>query len=161
MNIKLGLITIGLLLSFGFLYQSNESLTKKKSKSQEELAAIDLLLNQQVASWNNGSVAGFMEGYWKNDSLRFITRKGVKTGWQTVLHMYQTSYPTKEKLGTLSFEIKERRIIDQQNQMANYVGMYRVDKIENGAAQRDSGYFSLILRKIENKDWKIIIDHTF
>ncbi len=109
----------------------------------------------------DGSLKGLMQGYWKSDSLSFITRKGERKGWSNVLKMYQKAYNNRQKMGTLSFEILKRRYLNPQNSLANVVGMYRVDKELKGEQHRDSGYFSLIFRKQDNRDWKIIIDHTY
>ena len=63
------------------------------------------VLNNQLTEWNKGNIQGFMSGYWQNDSLQFLTSKGVTYGWQNVTNNYKKSYPTKEKMGNLDFEI--------------------------------------------------------
>jgi len=41
-------------------------------------------MKTQEQSWNKGDVRGFMEYYWKSDSLKFIGSKGITYGWQNV-----------------------------------------------------------------------------
>lgn len=126
-----------------------------------EMGKIDSLLDAQVLGWNNGKLSEYMKAYWKDDSLRFITSKGVNKGWNNVFASYKKHYGSKEKMGNLTFEIYEKRFLDTTYHLANYVGMYRVDKMLEGKAKRDSGVFSLLLRKFDNEGWKIITDHTF
>jgi len=40
------------------------------------------VLDNQVKAWNKGDIEGFMQGYWKNDSLLFIGKTGINQGWQ-------------------------------------------------------------------------------
>ena len=47
--------------------------------------AIRQLLKEQTLAWNKGDIEQFMKGYWKNDSLAFIGKSGLKYGWQTTL----------------------------------------------------------------------------
>ena len=58
-----------------------------KSIGQE--AEIRTLLQKQTEAWNRGDVEGFMEGYWKSDSLMFIGKSGITYGWQKTLDNYK------------------------------------------------------------------------
>lgn len=44
--------------------------------------AIRNILATQSAAWNQGDIEGFMKGYWENDSLMFIGKKGLTYGWK-------------------------------------------------------------------------------
>ncbi|MEN9525309.1 MAG: hypothetical protein RLZZ256_693, partial [Bacteroidota bacterium] len=63
------------------------------AESQE--TEIRALLKKQTESWNRGDIEGFMEGYWKNDSLMFIGKSGITYGWQQTLNNYKKGYPDK------------------------------------------------------------------
>ena len=54
------------------------SLTAFAQKSDE--LKIRGLLAAQTEAWNRGDAEGFMQGYWKSDSLMFIGKSGVKWG---------------------------------------------------------------------------------
>jgi len=152
-------------LVFGLLLGKIEFKSKKTAISSDEktreIAKIDSVLDAQVQGWNNGKLSEYMKGYWKDDSLRFITKKGINTGWNNVFNTYKKHFGTKEKMGHLDFEIYEKRFLDTTYSLVNYVGLYRVDKIEDDKPKRDSGVFSLFLRKFDKQGWKIITDHTF
>jgi hypothetical protein len=53
-----------------------------KIEAQEPAKLIRTLLENQSQAWNRGDLEGFMEGYWKNDSLRFIGKSGITYGWR-------------------------------------------------------------------------------
>ena len=67
--------------------------------------AIRHLLQTQTETWNRGDINGFMQTYWKSDSLMFIGSKGIVWGWQQTLDNYKKRYPGLAAMGTLSFDI--------------------------------------------------------
>lgn len=70
----------------------------------ETRRAITQLLATQTAAWNRGDVAGFMQGYWRSDSLVFIGKRGLTYGWQPTLDNYRRSYPNAAAMGQLRFD---------------------------------------------------------
>lgn len=113
---------------------------------------IKLVMNEQETAWNNGDIEGFMNGYWKSDSLMFIGKNGIKYGWQTTLDNYKNSYPDKETMGKLNFEILK---LDVQESSAYMLGKWKLLRIKDEIG----GYFTLYWKKINGK-WLITIDHT-
>lgn len=106
----------------------------------------------QAQSWNKGDVRGFMEYYWKSDSLKFIGSKGITYGWKSTLENYIKGYPTKEAMGILKFTI-----IDATQLSRNSV--YVIGKWELTKEKPVGGYFTLLWEKINGK-WVIVADHT-
>ena len=119
----------------------------------QKTESVRQVLSKQLTEWNRGSIDGFMEGYWKNDSLQFLTSKGITYGWESVTNNYKKSYPTKEKMGNLDFEILSEKTIDKTHTLL--IGKWKVKDVEG----ENSGYFSLLFKLIDGK-WKIILDHT-
>lgn len=116
-------------------------------------AAIRTLLQTQTESWNRGDVDGFMQTYWKSDSLMFIGKSGVVWGWQQTRDNYKKSYPDKAAMGTLSFDI-----IQVKKLSADYyhvTGRWMLKR----AADAPSGHYTLVLRKVDGA-WKIVSDHS-
>jgi hypothetical protein len=74
------------------------------SQSKEE-KAIRQLLTVQTESWNKGDIEGFMQTYWKSDSLMFIGKSGVHFGWQETFNNYKKGYPDTTAMGKLAFDI--------------------------------------------------------
>ena len=64
-------------------------------------------MKAQETAWNSGNIDGFMDYYWKSDSLLFIGSKGITLGWQKTLTNYKRNYPNKTAMGILNFVIKE------------------------------------------------------
>lgn len=118
-----------------------------------EVQRIQALMDVQVNAWNQGNIGGFMETYWKSDSLLFIGKKGVTYGWQATLENYKKSYPGKEGMGTLSFNLLEFKKISPDAYFV--VGKWALKRTIGDL----SGHFSILLRKI-NGEWKIVADHS-
>ncbi|MFA6261381.1 MAG: DUF4440 domain-containing protein [Bacteroidia bacterium] len=113
------------------------------------------VLLMQEKAWNAGDLPAFMEGYWKNDSLQFIGKKGITLGWQQTLDNYIKSYPDQATMGQLQFEILKLEMFSKTT--AQVIGKWTlIRSVEKGNA---GGYFTLIFKKI-NKRWVIVSDHT-
>ncbi|WP_178983240.1 YybH family protein [Winogradskyella helgolandensis] len=126
--------------------------TTQKSESNELAeAGIRLVMEAQEIAWNNHDLEGFMQGYWKNDSLKFYGSKGLTRGWNQTLANYKKGYPTKAESGTLKFVINDISKIEGDNYWV--MGEYHL-KREVGDA---NGVFIIIFKKIHG-EWKIVAD---
>ncbi|MGY4535691.1 ketosteroid isomerase-like protein [Mucilaginibacter sp. UYNi724] len=121
-------------------------------KAQDKQAIVKLMRDQQVA-WSNGNLDGFMQGYWKSDSLMFIGKRGPTYGWQQTLEGYKKGYPDKAAMGKLTFRIDKVQLLGKTD--AFVMGAWSL------AREKDApgGYFTLWFRKIKGA-WKIVCDHT-
>jgi hypothetical protein len=110
-------------------------------------------LNEQVKAWNRGDVVGYMQGYWKNDSLMFIGKNGINWSWTKTLENYKKSYPDTTTMGKLSFDIL---LVKELSSTYYYVvGKWTLKRSIGDL----SGYYNLLFKKI-NGQWLIIADHT-
>ena len=109
------------------------------------------VMKDQEIAWNNGDLEGFMQGYWKSDSLKFYGSNGLTKGWQNTLDNYKRGYPSKAETGTLNFVINDISRIENNNFWV--MGEYHL-KREAGDAD---GVFIIIFKMI-NGEWKIVAD---
>ncbi|MFN6088057.1 MAG: YybH family protein [Cyclobacteriaceae bacterium] len=140
------------ILVYLLLCISTFSLAQKKFDQLAEGNAIRAVLAQQVADWNNFNIEGFMQGYWKSDSLLFIGAK-MTHGWDSTLVRYKKSYPTKEAMGVLRFEII--RLQFTSTDACLVTGRYFLQR----KTDSPSGVFTLLFRKKSGK-WVVVYDHT-
>ncbi len=122
------------------------------SQSSSQIKLHEILAEQQN-SWNQSNLAGFMKHYWKSDSLTFVSKNGVKRGWQSVYDGYQKNYADKGEMGILNFEIFKVELLSKKNALV--LGSWKVVNAK-GTYQ---GYFTLWFKKIKRK-WVIVQDHT-
>ena len=114
---------------------------------------IEKVLEMQVTEWNNGNIEGYMQGYWNNDSLLFIGKRGPKYGYATTLANYKKGYPDTQAMGMLSFS--GLRFTKLATDCYQVMGAWALQR----EADAPGGYFTLIFKKIDGK-WVIISDHT-
>lgn len=117
----------------------------------EDKAAILTVMKAQEKAWSNNDLEGFMQGYWKSDSLKFYGSSGLTKGWQQTLDNYKKGYPTKEHSGTLNFTIKDISKISDESYWV--MGEYHLKRNVGDA----HGVFMIIFKKINGK-WKIVAD---
>ncbi len=136
-----------LFISIAFLIISSSSTS---SEEQDKKAILAIMDAQQIA-WSKHDLEGFMQGYWKSDSLKFYGSNGVTLGWEKTLANYKRGYPTPDHSGTLKFKIND---ISKINEGAYFVmGEYHLTRKVGDA----NGIFMIIFKKI-NGEWKIIAD---
>ncbi len=122
-----------------------------QTSETEDKNAIIAVMKAQEKAWSNNDLEGFMQGYWKNDSLKFYGSRGLTLGWDQTLANYKKGYPSKEHSGTLNFTIDD---ISKIEQGAYWVmGRYHLSRSVGDA----NGNFIIIFKKI-NGHWKIVAD---
>jgi uncharacterized protein (TIGR02246 family) len=125
------------------------------SNPAADSAAIRSVLDQQVAAWNRGDIATFMQGYNNSPATTFVG-KTVQHGYANILARYQTSFAGIEKMGQLAFSDLEITPITAE--VAAVTGRFHLTR--NAAGGGDAaGVFSLVLQKTP-AGWKIVLDHT-
>ena len=116
--------------------------------------AIEVLLNDQIAAWNRGDLARYMEAYARTPALIFTSGGNVRRGWQEAFDHYQARYATDAKaMGTLKFDIDSIDAVGADG--AVVLGRWDL----TGAAHPGHGVFSLVLER-RPEGWRIIHDHT-
>ncbi|MFT4802539.1 MAG: ketosteroid isomerase-like protein [Flavobacteriaceae bacterium] len=135
-----------LLLCLAFFTLGFSQTTEKEDKE-----AILSVMTLQEKAWSNNDLEGFMQGYWKSDSLKFFGSSGLTKGWQQTLDNYKKGYPTKEHSGTLNFTIKDISKIDNGSYWV--MGEYHLKRNVGDA----NGVFLIIFKKIDG-EWKIVAD---
>ncbi len=123
----------------------------QKNKAHHTIIGI---LENQTKYWNEGNLERFMEGYWRNDSLTFIGKNGLKYGYETALNNYKKGYPDRASMGTLAFDIKKVEKLSKKTYFV--IGKWHLERPEKGNLE---GHYSLIFRKIK-REWVIISDHS-
>ena len=119
-----------------------------------EIMAIKKVLETQQECWNNGDIDGFMEGYWNSKKLIFTSLNHKPAyGWNNTLEKYRNSYPTKESMGKLNFEILDLKLTS--NSTSTMKGKWELIR-EN---DNPNGLFWLDINKFE-KEWLITKDST-
>lgn len=132
--------------AFTLSCEAQKSITQSEAK-----AAILKVMKDQEKAWSQNDLEGFMQGYWKSDSLKFYGSRGLTKGWQQTLANYKQGYPTKDHSGTLTFEIDDVSPIETNSYWV--MGRYFLKRNIGDA----NGNFLIIFKKIEG-EWKIVAD---
>ncbi len=115
--------------------------------------AIEQVLKDQQAAWNEGDIEKFMTGYLNSPELAFIGSGGIQRGYTTVLERYKKRYPDKETMGELSFT--DLDFVPAGKRFYLVIGKFSLKR----PTDSPSGYFTLLWQKTP-QGWKIINDHT-
>lgn len=141
--------TLTLAAAIIFSYGLN---AQQRFDQQAETAAIRAVLAQQVNDWNAFNIEGFMQGYWKSDSMMFVGSK-ITYGWDSTLARYKRSYPSPDAMGKLRFEILKMQFVSADACLVT--GKYFLQR----KSDNPNGTFTLLFRKKKEK-WVVVYDHT-
>jgi hypothetical protein len=123
---------------------------KTATEAQDKKDILAIMDAQQIA-WSKHDLEGFMQGYWKSDSLKFYGSNGVTLGWDKTLANYKKGYATPNHSGILKFKINDITKIEKESYYV--MGAYHLTRKIGDA----SGVFMIIFRKIKG-EWKIVAD---
>lgn len=109
------------------------------------------LMARQVVAWNNFDLEGFMDGYWRNDSLKFFGKSGITHGWEETLARYKKGYPDRSHTGKLRFKIESITPVESDSYYV--MGRFYLTRDVGNA----EGIFMLVFKRIDGQ-WKIVAD---
>ena len=118
-------------------------------------AVIEAVLRAHMAAWNEGDLEAFMQGYWRDPAVRFVSGDTVVTGWRQTMARYKERYGDggRKDMGDLSFERLDVEMLSSD--LALVVGGYRLDR----DGETSTGAFTLVMRRIGGL-WRIVHDHS-
>jgi ketosteroid isomerase-like protein len=114
---------------------------------------ISAVLDAQCKAWNGGDIDGYMNGYWRSDSLVFTSGGNIERGWKKTLEKYKKSYDSRSKMGILFFSDLRFSVLSENSAWA--LGHWQLKR----ESDSPEGVFTLIFKKFDN-GWKIVHDHT-
>ena len=120
-------------------------------RDPEEIIAATL--QAQAAAWNEGNLAAFMDIYWNDDDLKFMSGTSITKGWSATMKRYRDRYADGAGLGQLSFEKTDVEMITDD--VAVVTG--RFTHVKNQEAS--SGAFTLVMKRVGGV-WRIVHDHS-
>ena len=122
------------------------------SQTKDEKAILSIL-DAQTKAWNEGNLEKFMIGYWENDSLMYIGKKGVTYGYTSTLNSYKTNYAGRDNMGTLTFHILHMKPLGRKHYLV--VGKWSLKRTVGDVG----GHYTLTFEKQKGK-WVVIADHS-
>lgn len=111
-----------------------------------------LVLEDQMAAWNDGDLEGFVAGYAQTTDLMFVGER-INRGHRSLLERYRRGYPDRASMGTLRFLDLDIRVFSPDSAFGS--GEFWLDL--EGEDRR--GRFTLIFRR-EPEGMRIVYDHT-
>ena len=116
------------------------------------------MLHESTVSWNSGDLDGYLDDYWPSEELTFSGPEGVTRGWEDLRSRYLHSYwAPGVRRDSLRFEELEVTPLGEDHALV--LGRYVLFQPEDSGDLRGTGYFTLVLGKVDGA-WRILHDHT-
>lgn len=143
-----------LLLSALLLCSSASSIAQKQTAPARD-AAIRAMMQKSADDWNRGDLDAFATSYKNSPDILFIGRT-VRHGYAGMIAGYKSGYPTREKMGMLTFRELEVQPLDEK--FVTATGKFHLERTATGGGNAD-GYFLLVIENTPD-GWKIVRDDT-
>jgi uncharacterized protein (TIGR02246 family) len=117
---------------------------------------IRAMMQNSQAAWNRGDLVAFASDYEDSPDTTFVGKDVTRGGTAAVLARYQSHYPNRDAMGTLSYSELSIRVLAPDLVLAT--GKFSLVRTAAGGGDA-SGRFTLVIRKTA-KGWKIIHDHS-
>jgi uncharacterized protein (TIGR02246 family) len=121
--------------------------------SSDDAQAIRAMMDRTVVDWNRGDLDAFATGYKNSPDILFVGPT-IARGYDQMLERYRKGYPTKEKMGTLTFSDLEVQPLDER--FATVTGKFHLERTATVGGNAD-GYYLLVVEKTP-EGWKIVRD---
>jgi ketosteroid isomerase-like protein len=113
------------------------------------------MMDKSVVDWNKGDMASFVTCYKNAPDILFMSSK-IYRGYAAMIERYKEAYPTKEKMGTLTFS--QLDVQPLSDHFATVTGHFHLQRTAAGGGDAQ-GYFLLVVEKTP-AGWKIVRDDT-
>jgi ketosteroid isomerase-like protein len=146
-------VLVVLLLGVVFLAVFKRNVLEPLAKSSDRVA-IQQVLTDQAAAWNEGNLERFMTGYWNSPEVSFFSDKGEKRGWDELLERYRQRYQAEgQEMGQLTFSDLNIEVLNTDSAWVR--GRWQLVMKDKTVG----GLFTLFFKK-KPEGWRIIHDHT-
>lgn len=126
-----------------------------ETKVMADTNAIRAVMDKQVEDWNHGDLDAFAAGYKNSPNILFMGSK-IHHGYADMLANYKANYPSRAKMGTLSFSDLEVQPLDEH--FATATGRFHLVRAETDGGNA-SGFYLLVFENTPD-GWKIVRDDT-
>jgi uncharacterized protein (TIGR02246 family) len=125
------------------------------ASAQSQAAAIQAVMQKSADDWNQGDMVAFATSYKNSPDILFIGAT-ISRGYGQMLAAYGRKYPTREKMGKLTFSQLEVQPLDER--FATVTGHFHLERTAAGGGNAD-GYYLLVFEKTKD-GWKIVRDDS-
>ncbi len=120
-----------------------------------DVSAIREVMNKAMADWNAGNLDDFATCYKNAPDILFVGPH-LRRGYAGLLKGYREAYPTRAKMGTLTFDEIEVQPLDRR--FATMTGRFHLERAGDDGGNQD-GYYLLVYERT-HAGWKIIRDDS-
>jgi len=120
--------------------------------SNNEVSAIEAVINAQAEAWSRGDLDGYLDYFWRDPRLYYGSVNTVVRGWEALRESYASRYGEGAQLGQLRFSEVNIEILSADTAMVT--GRFHVTEAKLPA----SGSWLIVLRKFPGPGWRVVAD---
>ena len=130
------------------------SSTLAQQAKSDPLAEVKAVLDSQVTAWNTGAPNKAMSIYYDSPDMLWVSRTGIRKGYEPIRATYQRVSAQASRLGTYSYE--PLHIEQLSRDCVFFVIKWKIE--QNGRSSM-SGVSSMVWKRISRK-WVVAAEHA-
>jgi uncharacterized protein (TIGR02246 family) len=110
-------------------------------------------VNRAVDAWNRHNLDGYLDTFWRSDSLMVVVEGETVRGWDLLSKALHTGYPDPSEMGSLTLD----RV--QVQMLSSDLGVALTWDTVSFPKKKEFGTSTIVMKKLP-EGWRVVVMHT-
>ena len=110
-------------------------------------------VNRAVDAWNHHNLDGYLDSFWRSDSLVVVVEGETVRGWDLLSKALHLGYPNPSEMGSLTLD----RV--QVQMLSSDIGMAVTWDTVSFPKKKEFGTSTIVMKKLP-EGWRVVVMHT-
>src|ERR1700730_6426412 len=110
-------------------------------------------VNRAVEAWNRHDLDGYLESFWRSDSLILVVEGETVRGWDLLSKALHTGYPNPSEMGNLTLDRVQVQMLSSDLALALTWDTVSFPK------KKEFGTSTIVMKKLP-EGWRVAVMHT-
>jgi uncharacterized protein (TIGR02246 family) len=110
-------------------------------------------VNRAVAAWNRHDLDGYLDTFWRSDSLILVVEGETVRGWDLLSKALHTGYPNPSEMGNLTLDRVQVQMLSSDLALALTWDTVSFPK------KKEFGTSTIVMKKLP-EGWRVAVMHT-
>jgi uncharacterized protein (TIGR02246 family) len=110
-------------------------------------------VNRAVEAWNRHDLDGYLDGFWRSDSLILVVEGETVRGWDLLSKALHTGYPNPTEMGNVTLDRVQVQMLSSDLALALTWDTVSFPK------KKEFGTSTIVMKKLP-EGWRVAVMHT-
>lgn len=110
-------------------------------------------VNRAVDAWNRHDLDGYLDSFWRSDSLVVVVEGETVRGWDLLSKALHTGYPNPSEMGSLTLDRVQVQMLSPD------LGVALTWDTISFPKKKEFGTSTIVMKKLP-EGWRVVVMHT-